>query len=40
MIPSATVTLRAKFVGCVLKQIPTTKQTESRKATMAMSMNR
>ena len=40
MIPSVMVTLHGKFVGCVLKQIPITKQTESRKATVAMSMNR
>ena len=38
MIPSATVTLGAKLVGCILKQIPTTvKQTESRKATVAVN---
>ena len=37
MIPSATVTLRTKFVGCVLKQIPTTRQAESWKAIVAMN---
>lgn len=37
MIPSSTVTLRANCVGCVLKQIPTTKETESQKTTVAMN---
>lgn len=37
MIPSSTVTLRANCVGCVLKQISTTKETESQKTTVAMN---
>lgn len=36
-IPSSTVTLRANCVGCVLKQIFTTKETESQKTTVAMN---
>ena len=35
MIPSEMVALGAKFVGCLLDQIPTSKHKENRNATMA-----